>query len=92
MPDGAARQAVQASWQAGRLQVVVATVAFGLGIDKPDVRFVAHYCMPKSVEAYYQEVSQRLSGLLSYSTRSFRLAGWLAGWLAGFPFVCFLTG
>ena len=49
------KQAVHKAWLEGRLQVVCATLAFGLGIDKPDVRFVAHYCIPKSVETYYQE-------------------------------------
>jgi len=46
---------VHASWMRNDTQVVVATIAFGLGINKPDVRFVLHHCISKTLEAYYQE-------------------------------------
>ncbi|MBR5661101.1 MAG: RecQ family ATP-dependent DNA helicase [Bacteroidales bacterium] len=48
----------QAAWKEGRIQVMVCTNAFGMGIDKPDVRFVAHYDLPDSPEAYFQEAGR----------------------------------
>ena len=56
--DPAVRAANQSAFVASEEMVMVATVAFGMGIDKPDVRFVAHAGLPKSIEAYYQETGR----------------------------------
>ena len=55
---GQARAERQAAWKSGAIRVMVCTNAFGMGIDKPDVRFVVHYDLPESPEAYFQEAGR----------------------------------
>jgi ATP-dependent DNA helicase RecQ len=52
------RERVQDAFAAGAVEVVVATIAFGMGIDKADIRYVIHRDMPRSLEAYYQEIGR----------------------------------
>jgi ATP-dependent DNA helicase RecQ len=91
---GNERDKVQDLWTQGKVQVIAATTAFGMGIDKGDVRFVLHLDLPESIEAYYQEAGRAgRDGEFSYCALFYAASDYEdkeRKWAAGIPSIPFV--
>lgn len=83
--NGRAREEVQAEFMGGKIDVLAATTAFGLGVDKPDIRFVFHFDVPDSIDSYYQEIGRAgrdgepAHALLFYRSEDLAIHAFFAG-------------